>query len=104
MLNNIIKYFPFDKNYGISAEYSDILNNAHEGLPHTPVNLNDLCNQLGIALIGSYDLPHGYSAELCRQVNETWKIIYNANEPYYRQRFVVAHELAHYLISSSFNC
>jgi Zn-dependent peptidase ImmA (M78 family) len=53
----------------------------------------------------SYDLPVGISGKICVDPSADspsgYSIVVNANEPYRRRRFTVAHECAHFLLHRS---
>jgi hypothetical protein len=70
-----------------------------------PVDITALATGLGIAVFDSYDLPPGISGKICLDPNAEspsgYSITVNANEPYRRRRFTVAHECAHFLLHRS---
>ena len=61
-----------------------------------PVKLSALANALGVRIVAS-TLPAGISGEL-RPSNDGFQISINRHDSSRRQRFTVAHELAHYLL------
>jgi hypothetical protein len=67
-----------------------------------PVDITALATELGLAVFDSYDLPLGISGKICLDPNAEsssgYSITVNANEPYRRRRFTVAHECAHFLL------
>ncbi len=70
-----------------------------------PVDITALVTGLGVAVFDSYDLPRGISGKICLDPNADspsgYSITVNANEPYRRRRFTVAHECAHFLLHRS---
>lgn len=78
----------------ISEEARRLIDAAHEELP---VKLSALAKQLGVRLIAS-TLPAGISGELRPSADGVWAISINRHDSSRRQRFTVAHELAHYLL------
>lgn len=64
-----------------------------------PVKLGALANDLGISVVLS-DLPTGISGKLQRDPhdNEKWIIRINRHEHRNRQRFTLAHEIAHFVL------
>jgi len=68
-----------------------------------PVDITALATELGVAVFDSYDLPPGISGKICLDptADSGYSITVNANEPYRRRRFTVAHECAHFLLHRS---
>jgi Zn-dependent peptidase ImmA (M78 family) len=70
-----------------------------------PVDITALATGLGIAVFDSYDMPLGISGKICldptADSKSGYSITVNANEPYRRRRFTVAHECAHFLLHRS---
>lgn len=62
-----------------------------------PVKLGSLAKELGIAAIKVSSMPTGVSGQISRCENQ-YIIRVNRNEARERQRFTIAHELAHYLL------
>lgn len=62
-----------------------------------PVKLSSLAKNLGVRLVAS-TLPAGISGELRPSADGVWTISVNRHDSSRRQRFTVAHELAHYLL------
>jgi Zn-dependent peptidase ImmA (M78 family) len=71
-------------------------------ITEAPVDITALCTDLGVAVFESYDLPAGISGKICldpgSDSSSGYSITVNANEPYRRRRFTVAHECAHFLL------
>lgn len=61
-----------------------------------PVRVGDIARQLGLPVKAS-TLPAGISGEI-RPLGSTFEIKVNRHESRGRQRFTVAHELAHFLL------
>ncbi|MDX8358571.1 ImmA/IrrE family metallo-endopeptidase [Sphingopyxis terrae] len=64
-----------------------------------PIKLGALATELGVTVLRS-DLPPGISGTLSRNApnSDMWTIRVNRHEPKVRQRFTIAHELAHFLL------
>lgn len=67
-----------------------------------PVDVNALAKSLGITVYIDENMPTEESGKILRDEehggHSGYSIIVNANEPQVRQRFTVAHEIAHYLL------
>lgn len=63
----------------------------------TPVNLEPLIRELGIELDKKADLPGDIAGQIERLPNGSFKISVNTDDHYFRQRFTMAHELAHFI-------
>lgn len=67
-----------------------------------PIDITALVTDLGVSVYESYELPTGISGKICldpgADSESGYSITVNANEPYRRRRFTVAHECAHYLL------
>jgi hypothetical protein len=67
-----------------------------------PVDITAMATDLGLSVYESYDLPVGVSGKIFSDTGEEspsgYAIAVNANEPYRRRRFTIAHECAHYLL------
>lgn len=66
-----------------------------------PVDITALATSLGLAVYDDPDMPLGVSGVITRDLSgespSGYTISVNANEPYLRRRFTVAHECAHFL-------
>ena len=71
---------------------------AQRSLLGEPVAIVRLCRDFGIRVAEADDLPKDTSGFIRKNDNGTFDIGYNGKEPATRQRFTVAHELAHYLL------
>ena len=86
-------------NEQLSEEVRKKIEEAQKSLPDEPVAIVALCRQFGVPAIKMHDLPKGVSGCIRRNLkDDSYEIFYNGNEPMTRQRFTVAHELAHYLL------
>ena len=85
-------------NKKLSEEARNKIEEAQKSLPDEPVAIVALCRQFGVPAIKKHDLPAGVSGCIRRNADGSYEIFYNGNEPITRQRFTVAHELAHYLL------
>ncbi len=67
-----------------------------------PIDITALANDLGLAVIETYDLPDGISGKIALDPVEGglsgYAISVNAFEGYKRQRFTIAHECAHFIL------
>ena len=62
-----------------------------------PVEIVSLANSLGIEVYKAFNMDADTSGAIINK-NENYIIYTNANEPVYRRRFTVAHEIAHYML------
>lgn len=66
-----------------------------------PIDITAMANGLGLIVYDDYELSPGISGMIQRDSSEEsasgYVISVNANEPYNRRRFTVAHECAHFL-------
>jgi len=63
-----------------------------------PVNIEKLIEALGLQLERKADLHPRIAGQIERLNDGTFKISVNKADHYYRRRFTMAHELAHYLL------
>jgi Zn-dependent peptidase ImmA (M78 family) len=63
-----------------------------------PVNIEGLIEDLGIDLIRKGELDPRISGQIERIDGDKYRITANKAESYFRRRFTMAHELAHYLL------
>ena len=82
----------------LSPEAKGKIEEAQKSLPGRPVAIVGLCKQFGVVAAKKSDLPDGVSGCIRRETDGTYNIFYRDDEPITRQRFTVAHELAHYLL------
>ena len=66
-------------------------------LPLRPVDIHDLCASINITTEKRSDMPQNISGCIVKQARGG-KIFYNGKHPLRRQRFTIAHELAHWLL------
>ena len=78
----------------IRKEHGQILDRY---LSEYPVKLGALARELGVAAIKISSMRTGVSGQITRE-NGRYVIRVNRNEARERQRFTIAHELAHYLL------
>ena len=71
---------------------------AQKSLLDEPVAIAGLCRQFGLSVTGKDDFPDGDSGSICKNADGTFAIFYDSHDSHTRQRFTVAHELAHYLL------
>ena len=62
-----------------------------------PLEIVSLANSLGIEVYKAFNMDADTSGAIINK-NENYIIYTNANEPVYRRRFTVAHEIAHYML------
>lgn len=72
---------------------------CEEGMESLPVSLSNIASRLGIPVIAA-TLPPGISGEIRPSANSDsgYEIRVNRHDSKPRQRFTVAHEIAHYLL------
>ncbi|MCG8607360.1 ImmA/IrrE family metallo-endopeptidase [bacterium] len=78
----------------ISPEHKEILDKY---LSEYPVKLGSLARELGVGAIKVSSMRTGVSGQITKE-NGDYIIRVNRNEARERQRFTIAHELAHYLL------
>ncbi|WP_082560720.1 ImmA/IrrE family metallo-endopeptidase [Caulobacter sp. Root487D2Y] len=62
-----------------------------------PVKVGDIARDLGLKVMVA-DLPLGISGKLSKDESGVWTIRVNRGEPKSRQRFTIAHEIAHFVL------
>ena len=76
----------------------DLLNLARQNnIKTAPLDIEALIKLLGVEMRKEDNLESDVSGKLTRE-NDTWICIVNANHHPTRQRFTMAHELAHYVL------
>lgn len=97
--NVIQKANTWEVNYP-SSEYlnlpKDVSNSFSDLLCEYPVRLGEVAKRLGVKVLLS-TLPRGTSGQISQEDGE-FVIKINRHEARHRQRFTLAHELAHYLL------
>lgn len=78
---------------GLSPKVRGLLD---EYLDEYPVKLGEIAKRLGVRVLLS-TLPRGTSGQICKEDGE-FVIRINRHEAKHRQRFTLAHELAHFLL------
>lgn len=78
----------------LAPEIRDILIRHQQA---APVKVGALAGELGLRVLRS-DLPPGISGKLSREEDGSWVIRVNRHDPKVRQRFTIAHEVAHFLL------
>lgn len=76
------------------TSFRDIVN-KHIG---PPVNIEAIVRDVGLRLNRKAELDAGISGQLERLNGNEFKISVNKAHHYFRQRFTIAHELAHFLL------
>ena len=71
---------------------------AQKSLLGEPVAIVGLCRAFGVEATRRDDLPKEVSGCILKDENGEFTISYNGTDSITRQRFTVAHELAHYLL------
>lgn len=69
-------------------------------LSQVPVRLGDLAKDLGVSAVKISSMKTGMSGQISKE-DGNYVIRVNRNEARERQRFTIAHELAHYLLHQS---
>lgn len=70
-------------------------------LSEAPVNIEGIIRSLGIELDKKAELDDSISGQIEKLSTGAYKISVNKNDHYFRQRFTMAHELAHFLFHRS---
>lgn len=70
---------------------------ADRFLDRAPVDLDGMATALGVAVKRDVEMPAGVSGHITR-TRAGYEIAVNASDPPARQRFTLAHEIAHYLL------
>jgi len=65
-----------------------------------PVKVGEIAKALGVRVVIS-ELPRGVSGKLSRESEDHWVIRVNRHEHKNRQRFTIAHEIAHFVLHRS---
>lgn len=76
----------------------DILDIIERYENHPPIDLMSLAEKLGIQIDFSHDLGQDIAGKITRQHNGKFLISVNSNNTAKRQRFTIAHEIAHYAL------
>lgn len=63
-----------------------------------PVNIEQMIRDLGIELDKNASLPDGIAGQIELLDDDEYRISANGNDHYYRRRFTMAHELAHFIL------
>ncbi|MBV6448928.1 ImmA/IrrE family metallo-endopeptidase [Nitrosomonas sp.] len=79
----------------------DALSIIQSYLTEAPVNIEGIIRSLGIELDKKADLDDDISGQIERLPGGSYKISVNKKDHYFRQRFTMAHELAHFLFHRS---
>ena len=75
-----------------------LIRQAQRGLPHKAVDIFDLCLALDFPLAPHKDWRESLSAGIVTDKQGRFIIHYNSRHPRTRQRFTLAHEVAHCLL------
>lgn len=67
-------------------------------LSEAPVKIEGLVEALGVDLERKAELHSEIAGQIEQLPNKKFKISINKNDHYYRRRFTIAHELAHYIL------
>jgi hypothetical protein len=79
----------------------DALSIIQSHLTEAPVNIEEIIRSLGIELDKKAELDDDISGQIERLPGGAYKISVNKADHYFRQRFTMAHELAHFLFHRS---
>ena len=64
----------------------------------TPVHIVPMARELGLKVFKNKEFPDNLSGLIMKDAEETYSIHANGNQGITRQRFTIAHELAHFLL------
>lgn len=67
------------------------------GIHNPPINTVDIAEKLGIE-VNQQEMPKGYEFVSCYMDFEDPEIVVNAKQSPQRKRFVIAHEIAHFIL------
>lgn len=79
----------------------DALSIIQSYLTEAPVNIEGIIRSLGIELDKKAELDNDISGQIEKLPDGSYKISANKVDHYFRQRFTMAHELAHFLFHRS---
>ena len=79
----------------------DALSIIQSYLTEAPVNIEGIIRSLGIELDKKAELDNDISGQIEKLPDGSYKISVNKADHYFRQRFTMAHELAHFLFHRS---
>jgi Zn-dependent peptidase ImmA (M78 family) len=80
----------------LDSSVKDIISSFHEEIP---VRIGDMAKALGLSVkVTTLDVGISGMIEPCQKSTSGFKITINKHEPKHRQRFTLAHEVAHYLL------
>ena len=82
----------------LTLEEREKIVEAQKSLLDEPVAIVRLCGQFGVTATRDDGLPDAISGSIRKGTDGAFAISYNGNDAITRQRFTVAHELAHYLL------
>lgn len=83
------------RNVGLKQMYN-VLEIVRKYTQTAPVDVEAIAEELGIDVVRDY-LGSGVSGKIQRDATGRYTIVVNAQEAPVRQRFTIAHEIAHYL-------
>ena len=86
----------------VTLEEREKIVEAQKSLLGEPVAIVRLCGQFGVIATKDDDLPEEISGSIRKDAKGAFAISYNGNDSITRQRFTVAHELAHYLLHRNY--
>ena len=89
---------PATMNAKLTPKQQSIIEAAQQSLLESPVDITQLAKTFGIARIHEKKLGERMSGKIERLDDDKYHITVNKAEGWVRQRFTIAHELAHYLL------
>ena len=85
-------------NAKLTPKQQSIIEAAQQSLLESPVDIAQLAKTFGIAQVHAKKLGEDTSGKIEKLDDDQYRITSNKEEGWTRQRFTIAHELAHYLL------
>ncbi len=79
--------------------FLNYLGSIHKSKHNIPVDLERITKDLKIEVFGTKDFENNISGKIYyNEEHKEYRIVVNTNHPNTRQRFTIAHEIAHYIL------
>ena len=79
----------------MKADYQEIIRRHQQNIP---VHIVPMANELGVSVFKNREFPDNLSGLIMKEDDGAYSIHVNGNHAITRQRFTMAHELAHFLL------